>query len=114
MQILRRADPGRGGVLPGFEDLLHQGTRTMPDGIYVTDRTLCMNLHHMRKDNKECDTCEWFNHCCGGCRALAIFYAGKQNGKYDYTAPDPIACLFFKGGWYEKVKGRLGDLAHGN
>lgn len=73
---------------------------------------VCMNLHHLRKDNKECDTCEWFNHCCGGCRALGIFYAGKS-GKYDYTAPDPIACLFFKGGWYEKVKERLGDFVPG-
>ena len=71
---------------------------------------VCMNLHHLRKDNKECDACEWFNHCCGGCRALAIVHAGKQSGKYDYTAPDPIACHFFKGGWYDKVKERPSDF----
>lgn len=27
-------------TIQGYRDLSHQGTRTMPDGVYVTDKTL--------------------------------------------------------------------------
>ena len=70
---------------------------------------VCMNHHHFRQNNKECDSCEWFGLCGGGCRALGVFYAGLKTGEYDYTAPDRLACLFFKSGWYDRVKERLSD-----
>lgn len=70
---------------------------------------VCMNHYHLREQNKQCDNCEWFGHCGGGCRALGILDAGEKTGMYDYTASDPLACLFFKGGWYDRVKERLSE-----
>ena len=70
---------------------------------------VCMNHYHLREKNKNCDACQWFGHCGGGCRGLGILDAGERTGTYDYTASDPLACLFFKGGWYDRVKERLKD-----
>lgn len=71
---------------------------------------VCANLHTLRKSNAECDACPWFGHCAGGCRALAMF-AGIERGETpDYFACDPMACLFFKGGWYDRVRERLSDF----
>ena len=76
-------------------DLYHRYTA---DPLRVDDRTYDLLT--------QCGTCEWFGHC-GGCRALRILDAGERTGAYDYAASDPLACLFFKGGWYEKVQERL-------
>lgn len=70
---------------------------------------VCLNHWHFRKENAVCDQCEWFGHCGGGCRALGLFSAGEKTGRLDYCASDPLACLFFKGGWYERVQERLGE-----
>ncbi|MBO4290924.1 MAG: radical SAM protein [Lachnospiraceae bacterium] len=72
---------------------------------------VCMNHYHLRERNRQCDTCEWFEHCGGGCRALGILDAGEKTGKLDYCASDPLACLFFKGGWYARVQERLHKYA---
>ena len=69
---------------------------------------VCMNHYRLREQNSKCDKCEWFGHCGGGCRALGILDAGEKTGKLDYSASDPLACLFFKDGWYDKVRERLG------
>ncbi len=69
---------------------------------------VCKNHYWLRQQNDQCDSCEWFGHCGGGCRALGILDAAERTGGYDYSASDPLACLFFKGGWYERVKERLG------
>ena len=68
---------------------------------------VCKNHYWLREQNRQCDSCEWFGHCGGGCRALGILDAGERTGAYDYSASDPLACLFFKGGWYERVKQHL-------
>ena len=68
---------------------------------------VCMNHYALRQANSQCDQCEWFGYCAGGCRALGILNAGETTGKMDYCASDPLACLFFKGGWYERVQKRL-------
>lgn len=70
---------------------------------------VCMNRYHLREQNKQCDECEWFGHCGGGCRLLGILDTGERTGTYDYAASDPLACLFFKGGWYDRIKERLKD-----
>ena len=70
---------------------------------------VCKNHYWLREQNKQCDACEWFGHCGGGCRALGILDAGEKTGKFDYSASDPLACLFFKGGWYDQVRERLGN-----
>lgn len=68
---------------------------------------VCKNHYWLRKQNRVCDSCEWFGHCGGGCRALGMLDAMEKTGEYDYSASDPLACLFFKGGWYDKVRERL-------
>lgn len=71
---------------------------------------VCANLHALRKANAECDVCPWFGSCAGGCRALAML-SGIERGKVpNYFASDPMACLFFKGGWYDRVRERLADF----
>ncbi len=57
-----------------------------------------------------CDGCEWFGHCAGGCRALGILESTKKTGKMDYFGCDPLACIFYRGGWYERVQDKLGDF----
>ena len=70
---------------------------------------VCKNHYWLRQQNKMCDACEWFGHCGGGCRMLGILDGFEQTGEYDYSFSDPLACLFFKGGWYDRVKERLND-----
>ena len=65
---------------------------------------VCKNHYWLREQNKQCDECQWSGHCGGGCRAFAILCAGETTGKFNYSACDPLACLFYKGGWYERVK----------
>ena len=73
---------------------------------------VCKNHYWLREQNRQCDSCEWFGHCGGGCRALGILDAGEKTGTFDYSASDPLACLFFKGGWYDRVRERLGEFTH--
>ena len=68
---------------------------------------VCENSFHLRRNNPECDACPWFGRCAGGCRALAILGAGERGHGIDYYASDPMACAFFKGGWYARVQERL-------
>ena len=77
----------------------------LKDGEWLS--AVCRNHYWLRKQNSQCDSCEWFGHCGGGCRALGILDAGEKTGAFDYNASDPMACLFFKGGWYERVKQHL-------
>lgn len=70
---------------------------------------VCKNHYWLREQNRQCDACKWFGHCGGGCRALGILDAGEKTGLLDYSASDPLACLYFKGGWYERVRERLGE-----
>ena len=39
----------------------------------------------------------YFEHCVGGCRAIALTLTGDKLGI------DPSKCLFFKKGYYEKT-----------
>lgn len=46
----------------------------------------------------ECGACPWLQYCAGGCPALAMLYSGG-----DHLAPDRAACMFFKGGWPQRI-----------
>ena len=50
--------------------------------------------------NKECAACEYKYRCGAGCRGKAA----EENGGADLLAPDPDACLFFMGGYYDRVR----------
>lgn len=71
---------------------------------------VCTNIHMLRKANAECDACPWFGHCAGGCRALAMLSGIERGELPNYFATDPMACLFFKGGWHDRVLERLADF----
>lgn len=71
---------------------------------------VCTNHYMLKKNGEKCGMCEWFGYCGGGCRALAMLDSAERTGKIDYYAADPVACLFFKGGWYDKVRQRLVDF----
>ncbi len=71
--------------------------------------SVCANLYALRENNKICDSCEWFGRCAGGCRGLGVVESTRKTGKMDYFGCDPMACLFFKGGWYGRVQERLSD-----
>ncbi len=73
---------------------------------------VCTNLYALREKNPQCDGCEWFGRCCGGCRALAMLSGVIEGKDPDYFASDPLACLFYKGGWYDRVCDRLKDYKH--
>lgn len=70
---------------------------------------VCMNHYHLRKNNAECDKCEWFGLCGGGCRALGLLFSVEDGGAPNFSGSDPLACLFYKGGWYDRVRDRLRD-----
>ena len=72
---------------------------------------VCANHYKLRQMNAQCDACPWFRLCAGGCRALAMLGSVETGGGLNYFASDPVACLFFKGGWLERVKARLSGFA---
>ena len=73
---------------------------------------VCMNHFALREQNAQCDACPWFGYCGGGCRALAMLESIESTGKAEMTGCDPTACLFFKGGWYDKTRERLKDFTY--
>ena len=71
---------------------------------------VCTNLQMLRRANAECNSCPWFGYCAGGCRALAMLKGIELGEMPDYFTTDPMACLFFKGGWRNRVLERLKDF----
>jgi radical SAM protein with 4Fe4S-binding SPASM domain len=71
---------------------------------------VCTNLCALRERSAGCRACEWFGRCGGGCRALAMLHGVEEGRGPDYFGVDPLACLFFKGGWYERVQERLAEF----
>lgn len=59
---------------------------------------VCTTVKTLKEHNSECASCEWFQYCCGGCRAIALALTGNKLGV------DPSKCLFLKKGYPEKTK----------
>lgn len=53
-------------------------------------------LSKLEENNDECIQCTFYNICHGGCR-------GNANEKGDFWGIDPIACCFFKNGFYNRI-----------
>ena len=70
---------------------------------------VCRNRYWLRENNRKCDECEWFGYCGGGCRALGILDSDVRKGIYESSASDPLACVFFKNGWFERIKEEFKD-----
>lgn len=71
-------------------------------GAILQEGPYCQMVHATVGDRLahqgECAACPWLQHCAGGCPALAMLYSGG-----DYLAPDRAACMFFKGGWPQRI-----------
>lgn len=56
-----------------------------------------MRLEELQSTNQSCTKCEYFSICHGGCR-------GSANINGNYFGKDPIACCYFRNGYYQKIK----------
>ena len=63
--------------------------------------TVCTTVKDLCEHNKKCAHCKWFKYCCGGCRAVGLAMTGDKFG------PDLSKCLFFNGGYMEKLQEAL-------
>ena len=70
-------------------------------GKYLSE--VCTTVGTLAQKNEVCGTCQYFKHCVGGCRAIALTLTGDKFGV------DPSKCLFFKKGYYEKTVAVKGD-----
>ena len=59
---------------------------------------VCKTVSQLATQNDTCAQCQWFQECCGGCRAMATLYQGSYEGS------DPMACTFFQYGYPEKTQ----------
>ena len=64
-------------------------------------------MEEYREHNPECKICEYKNRCAAGCRGNTVLH----NGGTDLLGIDPEACLFFKGGYYDRVKQLIRELS---
>ncbi|MEG1657295.1 MAG: radical SAM protein [Christensenellaceae bacterium] len=79
---------------PKITDIgLRQG---LSDSTYM--KLIDTRLKEYWEINAECARCAYKTQCGGGCRASALI-----SGEADIMAPDRASCLFFKGGYYERV-----------
>lgn len=62
---------------------------------------VCTTVGELKAVNQTCRECSYFHHCVGGCRAVALTLTGDKLGV------DQSKCLFFKGGYIEKVESLL-------
>ena len=58
-------------------------------------------LKQLKERNSQCAACQWFRHCCGGCRACAMALTGDRFGV------DSSKCIFFRQGYLEKLADAL-------
>ncbi len=64
---------------------------------------VCTTLEVLRKENKKCGNCTYFELCNGGCRAIALALTGDKLGI------DPSKCFFWENGYADKVAKALPD-----
>ncbi len=62
--------------------------------------TVCATVDQLKNANAECASCAYFRYCCGGCRAIGRMLSEERS---DMFGTDRSKCLFFQGGWYEKI-----------
>ena len=65
---------------------------------------VCTTVDKIKEHDSKCRDCQYFIHCAGGCRAIALGLTG------DKLAADSSKCMFFEGGYYEKVVEAMGEF----
>ncbi len=66
------------------------------EGDYL--KTVCTTVRELAQHNETCASCRWFTYCCGGCRAVGLALTE------DVFGADLSKCLFFRGGYAEKMQ----------
>ena len=87
-------DPGKKHFSPIFDKPLKE---LLNAGAYID--FINTRLEDYFKANPTCAACEYKNRCAGGCRGMAM----ANNGDGDLLGVDERTCLFFKGGFYDRV-----------
>ncbi len=67
----------------------------LQSGPYLEQVT--MPVSEVYKENQVCQSCQYWNCCMGGCRAIAVAFTRN------YRHFDPAKCAFFKGGYMQKA-----------
>lgn len=73
----------------------------LSDSLYLDE--VCTTLGTLRKKNDKCGSCEYFERCNGGCRAIALALTGDKLGI------DPSKCLFWEERYDKKIAALLPD-----
>ncbi len=76
--------------------------KALTDSFYMD--TINITLKDYLDENSECAECAHRHICGGGCRASAL------QGSVNYYSKDPATCLFFKGGYEQKIEDCLNGL----
>lgn len=71
----------------------------LKEGAYLEN--VCATVGELAEHTEKCAKCRWFKYCCGGCRAVGLALTG------DVFGPDLSKCLFFEGGYAEKISNAL-------
>lgn len=71
----------------------------LQSGDYLCE--VCTTVKELADHNEKCASCRWFKYCCGGCRAIGLALTGDKLGA------DISKCLFFEGGYLEKLQSAL-------
>ena len=69
------------------------------EGKYLEN--VCTTVKDLAEHNEKCANCRWFPYCCGGCRAIGLAMTK------DVLGPDFSKCLFFDGGYWQKLDAAL-------
>ena len=73
--------------------------KCLREGDYL--KTVCTTVKELAAENEKCASCPWFKYCCGGCRAIGLALTE------DVFGSDKSKCLFFEGGYLEKLRDAL-------
>lgn len=69
-------------------------------------REVCTTVRELTAQNEKCAACPWLRYCCGGCRAIGLALTGDKLGT------DLSKCLFFNGGYLERLADALSDCVN--
>lgn len=62
---------------------------------------VCTTVGSLREKNEKCGKCKLFEHCLGGCRAIALAFTNDKLGV------DPAKCFFWENGYYDRIKAAM-------
>ncbi|MBR2759714.1 MAG: radical SAM protein [Solobacterium sp.] len=86
-----------GPIEQQFPNLLETPLEKILDQNSLYMDIVSFTVEDYMKHNADCQTCDYRQNCCGGCRATAV-----RDHENDYLSKDLEVCEYFRGGWKEK------------